>query len=193
MFANSPDRQLRLDFGAPVPFRFGKLLICLILSVFLTHCGAARVQVYQYPQPDNFPRTVAILPFTFEKDISEPESPHAILRQTFFNYFSYLGYTDMPLEEVNTRLRKAGYKLHEATTMSVKELRDVLGVDAVIRGLSRGLPRAGRIGSRDAAAVVVPPDRSSQPIGSVVNVVCRMATLVDDPGGLPTGPVRKRA
>lgn len=134
MFANSPDRQLRLDFGAPVPFRFGKLLICLILSVFLTHCGAARVQVYQYPQPDNFPRTVAILPFTFEKDISEPESPHVILRQTFFNYFSYLGYTDMPLEEVNTRLRKAGYKFHEATTMNVKELRDALGVDAVIRG-----------------------------------------------------------
>ena len=127
---NNPDREP--GFWAS-PF-FHWLLICLFLSIFLANCGAARVQVYQYPHPGDFPHTVAVLPFTSDKDIVDPEKPHSILRQVFFNYFSYFGYTDMPLEEVNSRLHKAGYKLHEATTMSVKELREVLGVDAVIRG-----------------------------------------------------------
>lgn len=113
----------------------GCLLIFLSLSLFLNSCGVAKVQVYQYPRSsDDYPHTVAVLPFTFENTIAEAESPHIILRREFFNYFSYLGYEDMPLEEVNRRLHKAGYKLHQATTMKAKPLREVLGVDAVIRG-----------------------------------------------------------
>ncbi len=111
-----------------------KLLVSLFLLAFIANCGTVQVEVYKYPSIDYFPRTVAVLPFTFEKSISPQESPHTILRQEFFKYFSYLGYTDVPLEEVNNRLHKAGYKLHEATTMNIKELREALGVDAVIRG-----------------------------------------------------------
>lgn len=127
--------ELCFGYGSPLPPQSRNLLICLVLSAFLGSCGVANVQVYHYPRnSDDYPRTVAVLPFTFEKSIAEAESPHIILRREFFNYFSYLGYEDMPLEEVNRRLHKAGHKLHEATTMKARELRNVLGVDAVIRG-----------------------------------------------------------
>lgn len=113
--------------------RFDKLLV-LFLFAFIANCSSVQVEVYKYPSADYFPRTVAVLPFTYDKTIPLQESPHSILRQEFFKYFSYLGYTDMPLEEVNNRLHKAGYKLQDATNMNIKQLRDALGVDAVIRG-----------------------------------------------------------
>lgn len=134
VFDNIKPEQ-RFGYGSPCSPHLGSLLICLLLTVFLSNCGVANVQVYHYPRnSDEYPRTVAVLPFTFEKSIAEAESPHIILRREFFNYFSYLGYEDMPLEEVNRRLHKAGHKLHEATTMKAKDLRNVLGVDAVVRG-----------------------------------------------------------
>ena len=61
---------LMANFRARACFRSGNLLICLFFSVFLANCGGAHVQVYKYPHLDDYPHTVAILPFTFYKEIS---------------------------------------------------------------------------------------------------------------------------
>ncbi len=83
------------------------------------------------------PRSVAILPFTLEEPDSDPEkvSPHKLFRACFYNYFSYLGYVDLPLKTVDQKLKQAGltdYK--KILELSPEKLREILGVDAVIRG-----------------------------------------------------------
>ncbi|MBI4388892.1 MAG: DUF799 family lipoprotein, partial [Nitrospinae bacterium] len=78
---------------------------------------------------------MAVLPFTHEMDLADGAQCSSILRQVFFNYFGYLGYTDMPLDEVNRRLSLAGFNSpNQAADMSMAQIRDALGVDAVVRG-----------------------------------------------------------
>ncbi len=98
-------------------------------------CGSAKVRVSQKSdQPTTFPKKVAVLPFTVEPNIQEEEFPHIIFREVFFNNFSYLGFTDMPLDEVDQRLYNAGVPPENAAKLRPRELRRIFGVDAVIRG-----------------------------------------------------------
>jgi hypothetical protein len=56
------------------------------------------------------------------------------LRGVFFNYFSYLGYTDIPIETVDLKvspLIKTGASVKDIPNA---QLMEVLGTDAVIRG-----------------------------------------------------------
>jgi len=98
-------------------------------------CGKARVDVF-HEAGDNwdYPKSVAILPFSFDSVVEENKSTHSILRKTFFNYFSYLGYDDIPLNTVDLKLdaiMKTGVTVDDIST---GQLMKVLEVDAVIRG-----------------------------------------------------------
>ena len=98
-------------------------------------CGKARVDVF-HEAGDNwdYPKSVAILPFSFDSAVEENKSTHSILRKTFFNYFSYLGYNDIPLNTVDLKLdpiMKTGVSVDDIST---GQLMKVLEVDAVIRG-----------------------------------------------------------
>lgn len=111
------------------------LIATLGTILSLLGCGTAKVKVYNFPQVDGFPRKVAVLPFTHDMDLADGDQCSSILRRVFFNYFGYLGYTDMSLDEVDRRLSQAGFNSpNQAADMSMAQLRDALGVDAVVRG-----------------------------------------------------------
>jgi len=98
-------------------------------------CGKARVDIF-HEAGDNwdYPKSVAILPFSFDSTVEANKSTHSILRKTFFNYFSYLGYNDIPLNIVDLKLdaiMKTGVTVDDIST---SQLMKVLEVDAVIRG-----------------------------------------------------------
>lgn len=108
----------------------------LAASFLVIGCSnTANIKVNKYLSDGEQPLTVAVLPFTKSSDISEEEGPDWLLREVFFNYFSYQGYRDIPLEEVDRRLKQAGLeKPADLTSVSPAELRRALGVDGVIHG-----------------------------------------------------------
>ncbi len=115
------------------------ILLALIFLVTLAGCGAAKVNVYRYVDNEkSYPLSVAVLPFSVNQDIPADKQPHAIFREVFFNYFSYLGYTDMPLEDVDKKLAAAGIPLTDMESLIRPKLdprlKEILGVDAVIVG-----------------------------------------------------------
>ena len=116
-------------------FSFMKLSLALLSFIFVG-CGTIELDIHH----DNtklsmHPRSVAILPFTLEEPVHEGVSPHGLFRDCFFNYFSFLGYVDLPLETINEKLSQAGLTDNKKILeLSPEKLRDILGVDAVIRG-----------------------------------------------------------
>jgi hypothetical protein len=77
---------------------------------------------------------VAILPFTLAGPTPEGVPAHRLFRECFFNYFSYLGYIDIPLETIDYKLQAAGMKKSKKVLeLSPERLREILGVDAVIK------------------------------------------------------------
>jgi hypothetical protein len=112
---------------------FSALFCCLVLA----SCSSPKVQVSKFLVNETAsPKSVAILPFTLEESIQEKEKefPHIIFREVFYNNFSYLGYNDMALDEVDQKLHHAGVQIENASKLRYRELREILGVDAVIRG-----------------------------------------------------------
>jgi len=111
-------------------------LTVLVASFLLTGCtNTVNLKTYKVLADNDLPLTVAVLPFSKETDIPAEEGPDWLLREVFFNYFSYEGYTDMPLEEVDRRLKANGHTVVEGVMeASSAELRKALGVDAVIHG-----------------------------------------------------------
>ncbi len=116
-------------------FPFPKLCIALI-GILLAGCGTVDLEIRQgYSNPSMQPRSVAILPFTLEEPDPEGISPHELFRNCFYNYFSYLGYTDQPIEIVDKKLAQAGLTdSAKILALSSEKLREILNVDAVIRG-----------------------------------------------------------
>ena len=109
--------------------------LILAAALFLGACGSAQVEVHQELNIDtDFPRTVAVLPFTVNEEIPKDKRPHKILREAFYYQFSYLGFTDMALEKVDLKLADAGIKEDEINKIDTAQLNKILGVDAVIRG-----------------------------------------------------------
>jgi len=110
--------------------------VILIASFLLTGCtNTANLVTHKVLADNDLPLTVAILPFSKEADIPAEEGPDWLLREVFFNYFGYEGYTDMPLEEVDRRLKNNGYiTAEDIKGITPSELQKVLGVDAVIHG-----------------------------------------------------------
>ena len=108
----------------------------VLLSMLLGGCGTVEVKVRKnLNHPSIHPRTVAILPFTLARPTPEGVSVHRVFRKCFFNYFSYLGYLDMPLENVDKKLQAAGMKkFKKVLKLSPERLREILGADAVIKG-----------------------------------------------------------
>jgi len=98
-------------------------------------CGKANVQVYHDVESNlDYPRTVAILPFSYDPEIIEGKRPHIILRKLLFNYFSYLGYTDLPLNTVDLKVAPTIKLEGKLENIPNSKLRETLGTDAVIRG-----------------------------------------------------------
>ena len=117
--------------GFPKSFKWvvGLMLIAII------SCGKANVQVYHDVESNSdYPRSVAVLPFSYDSSIVESKRPHKILRDLFFNYFSYLGYTDLPLNTVDLEVGAIIEPGDNIKDIPISELRKVLKVDAVIRG-----------------------------------------------------------
>ena len=118
-----------LDFPKSFKWVVGLMLIAII------SCGKANVQVYHDVESNSdYPRSVAVLPFSYDSSIVESKRPHKILRDLFFNYFSYLGYTDLPLNIVDLEVSAIIEPGDNIKDIPISELRKVLKVDAVIRG-----------------------------------------------------------
>ena len=99
-------------------------------------CGTVDLKVRKnLDHPNMHPSTVAVLPFTLAGTTPEGVPVHKLFRECFFNYFSYLGYEDVPLETIDYKLQGAGLKKYkEVLDLSSERLREILGVDAVIKG-----------------------------------------------------------
>ncbi len=86
------------------PFRF---LGILCFAGLISGCGTAKVQVNKSPLFKSYPLSVAILPFIVKKDGEFVESGPAItLRKVFYNYFSYLSFSDLSLKETDNIFQK---------------------------------------------------------------------------------------
>jgi len=111
-------------------------IVVLFASFLLTGCtNTANLKTNNVLAETDHPLTVAILPFSKEADIPAEEGPDWLLREVFFNYFSYEGYTDIPLDEVDRRLKVGGLTTVEAIKQTPpSELQKILGVDAIING-----------------------------------------------------------
>ena len=105
------------------------------LSLILGGCGTAKVMVRQPAENfEDYPRTVAVLPFTLSKIVESQAKPEKIFRKVFFDYFSYLGYDDMPLEEVDQRLKHFKIERKDFPNISYEKWKTILGVDALVKG-----------------------------------------------------------
>ena len=114
-----------------------KIFIFIVLiSGLLGGCGAVDLKIRKtLDYPNSHPKTVAILPFTLAGSTPEGVPAHKLFRECFFNYFSYLGYVDIPLETIDSKLQAAGIlKFKKVFELSPEKLRDILGVDAVVKG-----------------------------------------------------------
>jgi hypothetical protein len=114
---------------------FPKLFI-LFLGMIFAGCGTIDLDISQnHKNLGMQPRSVAILPFTLEQLDPEGNSPHTLFRDSFYNHFSYLGYVDLPLENIDQKLKQAGFTdPNKILELSPENLREILDVDAVIRG-----------------------------------------------------------
>ena len=115
--------------------KFTCAVVLTLVALIGAGCAKTRVDIF-HEVGDNwdYPKSVAILPFSFDSTVEENKSTHSILRKTFFNYFSYLGYNDIPLNTVDLKLdaiMKTGVTVDDIST---GQLMKVLEVDAVIRG-----------------------------------------------------------
>ena len=112
------------------------VLAFLAASFFVIGCSnTANIEINKTLSDGEQPLTVAVLPFTKSSDISKEEGPDWLLREVFFDYFSYQAYRDIPLEEVDRRLDQAGFgNTADIKAASPSELRSALGADAVIHG-----------------------------------------------------------
>ena len=114
-----------------------KLTIFIVLfGIVFGGCGTVDLKVRKnLDHPNIHPNTVAVLPFTLAGPTPEGVPVHRLFRECFFNYFSYLGYVDVPLETIDYKLHAAGMKKYkEVLGFSPEKLRDILAVDAVIKG-----------------------------------------------------------
>jgi hypothetical protein len=111
-------------------------IFIVLISGLLGGCGTVDLKVLKtFDHPKIHPKTVAILPFTLAGSAPEGVPAHKLFRECFFNYFSYLGYVDIPLETIDSKLQAAGIrKFKKALELSPERLRDILGVDAVVKG-----------------------------------------------------------
>lgn len=109
---------------------------CLIsATLLLGACTTPDIQMVRPLADAGGPSTVAVLPFTLDVKLDKDERPQSIFRKVFYSYFSYLGYRDLKLEEVDRRLKNAGYRSAAAVRqIPHDELKRILGVDAVIFG-----------------------------------------------------------
>ena len=116
-------------------FSFMKLSLALLSFIFVG-CGTVDLEIRQSNTNIGMqPRSVAILPFTLEEQVHEDVSPNDLFRDCFYNYFSFLGYVDLPLETINDKLSQVGLTDNKKILeLSPERLREILGVDAVIRG-----------------------------------------------------------
>jgi parallel beta-helix repeat protein len=81
---------------------------------------------------DHPPQTVAVLPF-----LNRTHSKEAfdVVRKSFHGHFSTLNYTAVPLYKIDHALRQAGLDTPEKLAQTpAPKLREILGVDAIIRG-----------------------------------------------------------
>jgi len=114
----------------------GAYLFGFVILVILAACAAT--EIAEAPQPkvaaeSRLPHKVAILPFV--NQTSNPEAA-AIMRRMFYNFFSSLNYLDVEPAFVDEKLTEENMyqKITAGEAVSVQELGQMLGVDAVVFG-----------------------------------------------------------
>jgi len=115
---------------------FFHFFVIFFLILLCCGCGTARVKVHKSPLFASYPLSVAVLPFTIKKNGQFIKSgTEKILRKVFYNYFTYLSYIDLSLEEIDKILKKNNVsKIAYSKKLPLKKLRNLLGVEAVIQG-----------------------------------------------------------
>ncbi|MBT6600777.1 MAG: hypothetical protein HOB32_03810 [Nitrospina sp.] len=118
------------------PIKRFKYLATATFAVFIfTGCGKVDVDIFQETGKSwDYPKTVAIVPFSYDLKIKKINNTHSILRKTFFNYFSYLGYNDIPLNTVDLKLAPIIQSGTSINNVPNAQLMKILEVDAIIRG-----------------------------------------------------------
>ena len=111
-------------------------IFSLFIMVILAACGS--MGIIEAPKPEVsdeswLPHNVAILPFA--NQTSNPEAA-AVVRKMFYNFFSSLNYLDLEPSFIDEKLKKKTYynKITAGEVLSARQLRQMLGVDAVVFG-----------------------------------------------------------
>ena len=115
--------------------KFACAVTLILIALVSTGCGKARVDIHHEAGNSwDYPKSVAILPFSFDSAVKDNEDTHSILRKTFLNYFSYLGYNDIPLNTVDLKLAPIIQSGTSINNVPNAQLMKILEVDAIIRG-----------------------------------------------------------
>lgn len=115
----------------------GVCLLCSVIIAILAGCAMTeKMEVAPQPKVADkslLPHKVAILPFV--NQTSNPEAA-AIMRRMFYNFFSSLNYLDEEPSLVDEKLAKQNVyqKITAGDAVSVQQLGQMLGVDAVVFG-----------------------------------------------------------
>lgn len=81
----------------------------------------------------NSPVRVAILPFNLSPKYENEKKIAVIFRKVFYNYFSYLGYIDLDINEIDKTLaRKKLTSIKEIYSLSPQKLGKIFNADALI-------------------------------------------------------------
>lgn len=102
----------------------------------------------------DFPRSVAVLPF---RDLTGTEGIAELVRISFYSHLSALPYRDVELSTIDYRLAKHGLNdQRRLSRVSVKQLGQMLGTDAVVFGTVRDFQRvfAGIYASLTVSAAI---------------------------------------
>jgi len=109
--------------------------IFILVGILITFWGCSRIEtkISDDFHFKNNPVRVAILPFDISKKNADEREVAVLFRKTFYNYFSYLGYIDKDIKEIDEALAKNKLtSTKEIYLLSSEKLGRLLGVDALI-------------------------------------------------------------
>jgi len=114
---------------------FSLLNILFVAGMIISFFGCSGIQSkisddFHYK---NKPVRVAILPFDISKKYANEKEVAVLFREAFYNYFSYLGYIDKDIKEIDEVLTKNKLtSTKEIYILSSEKLGRLLNVDALI-------------------------------------------------------------
>lgn len=109
--------------------------IAFLSAIFFISSGCSSIQtkVADDFQLKNIPVRVAVLPFDLSPIYKDEKETALIFRKVFYNYFSYLGYIDLDINDIDKILTENELNsTEEIYLLSPEKLGELLDVDALI-------------------------------------------------------------